>query len=84
MGLLVPPGDAAALGAAIVSVLQDPTSYQRPAEQVRALFDPAATAAFYERLFLELLRKGRAERASQGTAEGPLNDESDPVRLKRR
>ena len=84
MGLLVPPGDAAALADATVSVLQDSASYQRPAEPVRALFDPAVTAAFYERLFLELLRTDQAERASQATVEGQSDDESGPARMKRR
>lgn len=61
MGLVVPAGDPSALAGAVVSVLQDPASYRRPREQIQALFDPALTAAFYERLFLGLVSGGRAD-----------------------
>ena len=54
MGQLVPPRDAAALARAIVSVLREPQRYLRPSDEIRRLFDPDSTAAFYEQLFSEL------------------------------
>ena len=38
-GLLVPPGDAAALGAAVASVLADPTRAATMAEEARGVLD---------------------------------------------
>ena len=61
MGRLVPPRDGAALAEAIVAVLRDRAAYTRPASEIRARFDPEATADFYERLFADLV--GEAERA---------------------
>lgn len=57
MGLLAPPRDAPALARALVTVLRDPAAYTKPEQEIRSLFDPERTAAFYEQLFASLLSK---------------------------
>ena len=57
MGRTVPPRDAAALADAIVEVLEHRDQYVRPRGPIAALFAPASTAAQYEAIFEELLRK---------------------------
>jgi glycosyltransferase involved in cell wall biosynthesis len=55
MGEVVPIGDSAALAAALLRVIESRERYQRPREQVAALFSTERTAIEYERLF-ETLR----------------------------
>jgi glycosyltransferase involved in cell wall biosynthesis len=55
MGEVVPIGDSAALAAALLRVIELRERYQRPREQVAALFSTERTAIEYERLF-ETLR----------------------------
>ena len=55
MGEVVPIGDDAALAAALLRVIELRERYQRPREQIAALFSTERTAIEYERLF-ETLR----------------------------
>jgi glycosyltransferase involved in cell wall biosynthesis len=55
MGTLVPPRDEKALAQGIIAVLREPARYVRPEGQIRDLFDPENTAAFYQRLFAALV-----------------------------
>jgi glycosyltransferase involved in cell wall biosynthesis len=59
MGELVPPRDERALAGAIVKVLRNRKRYERPEREIRELFDPQGTAAAYEKLCADLLRKRR-------------------------
>jgi glycosyltransferase involved in cell wall biosynthesis len=51
MGVVVPPGDSAALAAGIVEVLDDRARFVRPRDEIAAMFDLAATVDRYEELF---------------------------------
>ncbi|KAF5085631.1 GDP-mannose-dependent alpha-(1-6)-phosphatidylinositol monomannoside mannosyltransferase [anaerobic digester metagenome] len=57
-GLIVPPGDAAGLAAAVIKVIDDRDLYQRMAqkgpERVRKLFTWEKSAAAYDRAFREV------------------------------
>jgi glycosyltransferase involved in cell wall biosynthesis len=55
MGHIVPVGDAAALGAALLQVLETPDAFRREVETIAAMYDPQAVAAEYEQLFERLL-----------------------------
>ncbi len=57
MGLVVPPGDAPAIAQAIVTVLSERERFVHPREEIRDLFDPLKTAAFYEQLFADLIAR---------------------------
>lgn len=71
-GLLVPPGDAPAVAAAVLRLLRDPELAQRLREEGRreyaARFTPAAMARAHEELFLDLLagRRHGGRRVARG------------------
>lgn len=75
-GLLVPPGDAAGLAAAVVTVLGDRDLYRRMArkgpERVRELFTWEKSAAVYDRVFREAAR-GERDRCMEPEKEGVMN-----------
>lgn len=54
MGEIVPPGDPAALAAALVRVIKQRQAYLRPREEVAKAFDLARSVREYEALFAEL------------------------------
>ena len=54
MGILVPPGDATALAAALVSILRDRPHYIRDRDQVRSCFSSQRSIQLYEKLFDEV------------------------------
>jgi glycosyltransferase involved in cell wall biosynthesis len=54
MGEVVPIGDAAALAAAVRSVLQHPDDYRGDAEVLRQRFSPDTCATRYEELFAQI------------------------------
>ncbi len=54
MGEVVAPHDSAALSAALLRVLQQPTVYERSIEDVGATFAPELSVRQYEQLFEEL------------------------------
>ena len=58
MGRVVPPGDPAALAAALVEVIRKRGSYVRPRGEVESRFSFARMADEYESLF-ERLARGR-------------------------
>ncbi len=77
MGQLVPPRDATALARAIVSVLREPQPYLRPSTEIRRLFDPDGTAAFYEQLFADLT--GRPAAVAHPEVEASESAPEDPA-----
>jgi glycosyltransferase involved in cell wall biosynthesis len=56
MGRLVAPRNPAALAEGLLDALEHPDAYRRPAEQIRRIFDPAASVSAYERLLASLIR----------------------------
>ncbi|MCE2853512.1 MAG: glycosyltransferase family 4 protein [Roseiflexaceae bacterium] len=54
MGLVVPIGDAPALGDALLRILADPSHYHRTRAEVEARFSTPLTIDAYERLFAHL------------------------------
>jgi glycosyltransferase involved in cell wall biosynthesis len=54
MGEVVPIGDSAGLGEAIVRVIRNRAQYVRPREEIASRFNTERTAAEYEALFTEL------------------------------
>ena len=64
MGEVVPPGDAAALAAAIARVIDEPGRYHRTREEIEELYALERTVARYEQLFGSVI--GAA--AEHGTA----------------
>jgi glycosyltransferase involved in cell wall biosynthesis len=58
MGEIAPIGDAAGLAAAILRVLEDPSRYRRPHDEIRALFSADDTLAFYEATYASALGGG--------------------------
>ncbi|MBU6333784.1 MAG: glycosyltransferase family 4 protein [Chloroflexi bacterium] len=64
MGEVVPIGDAAALGAALVRVIGERSRYVRPRAEIAARYSTGQTADAYERLFSQLgVRDAIAPRA---------------------
>lgn len=59
MGLIVPVGDATALGEALLKVLATPGAFQCEAQTIASLYNPGTVAAEYERLFQRLLERPR-------------------------
>ena len=59
MGEIAPIGDAAGLAREILRVLEAPARYDRPREQIRALFDPERTLRAYEAEYESAVRGGR-------------------------
>lgn len=55
MGLVVPPGDAAALAAGVMCVLEDPDAYRGDPARVAARFSSERVAQAYEQVFEALL-----------------------------
>jgi glycosyltransferase involved in cell wall biosynthesis len=55
MGQIAPIGDADGLAAAILRVLESPARYRRPHAEIRALFPPEGTFAFYEATYRAIL-----------------------------
>ena len=55
MGKISPIGDSEALAQSVLSVLENPSAFQKEASEIRAQFDPKQTAAAYVQLFEELL-----------------------------
>jgi len=55
MGHIVPIGDAAALGEALLNVLDAPKSFKRDAQAIGAMYAPDSIALEYEQLFKRLL-----------------------------
>ncbi|MHB1318254.1 MAG: glycosyltransferase family 4 protein [Anaerolineae bacterium] len=67
MGRLVAPRDPAALADGIVDVLTHPEAYRRPPEEIRRIFDPAASVGAYERLLESMIAgPGSSERHPPG------------------
>jgi glycosyltransferase involved in cell wall biosynthesis len=56
MGEVVPIGDSAGLGEAIVRVIRNRAQYTRPREEIARMFSTERTATEYEALFAELKR----------------------------
>jgi len=56
MGEVVPIGDSAGLGDAIVRVIRNRAQYTRPREEIARMFSTERTATEYEALFAELKR----------------------------
>jgi glycosyltransferase involved in cell wall biosynthesis len=56
MGEVVPIGDSAGLGEAIVRVIRNRAQYVRPREDIAGMFSTERTATEYEALFTELKR----------------------------
>lgn len=50
MGLLVAPRDPSALAEGLVDVLTHPETYRKPTDEIRRIYDPAASIGAYERL----------------------------------
>ncbi len=57
MGKVVPIGDAAALGEALVEIFHDPQKFQRDPQAIARRYVPDAIAQEYEKLFGEMLKK---------------------------
>ena len=55
MGKISPIGDSEALAQTILSVLENPSAFQKDSGEIRAQFEPQQTAAAYLQLFEELL-----------------------------
>jgi glycosyltransferase involved in cell wall biosynthesis len=77
MGLVVPPGDAAALAAALVAVLSDRERYLGDRAAIRAQFAPERSLQLYEELF-ERLRAG--ERRGTAGADQAQDRRAPPLR----
>ena len=58
MGKLMPPGDAVGMGEAIVSVLDDPDTYQRTHDEIVSKFSFDETVNRYEAVFKEYAVRG--------------------------
>jgi len=56
MGEVVPIGDAAALGEAIIKIVEHPDKYQGSQEEIKNTFDPLVNAAAYEKIYIELIK----------------------------
>jgi glycosyltransferase involved in cell wall biosynthesis len=56
MGRIVPPGDAAAIGQAVVDVLDNPEAYRKPRSFIERTFNFAETVDRYERHFRNAVR----------------------------
>ncbi|MFM2310613.1 MAG: hypothetical protein RLY87_2735 [Chloroflexota bacterium] len=56
MGLVVPIGDSAALGDAILTILNDPERFHRSRDEISARFSTDRTVTAYEALFQRLSR----------------------------
>ena len=59
MGQISPIGDSEALAQTILSVLENPSAFQKEASEIRARFEPKQTAVAYQQLFEELLAEAR-------------------------
>ena len=59
MGQIVPIGDAAALGDALLNVLDTPGAFRGEVQAIAAMYDPQTVALEYERLFQRLLENQR-------------------------
>jgi glycosyltransferase involved in cell wall biosynthesis len=59
MGLVVPIGDSAALGEALLTVLENKKRYRCDTAALKRLYDPDSVAQEYEKLFETLMRKKR-------------------------
>ncbi len=68
MGELVKPRDERDLARGIVRVLRDPSAYIRPEGEIKRLFNPENTVAFYEDLYAGLLEGRAAPTAGQEDA----------------
>ena len=54
MGEIAPIGDAAGLAAALLSILESPERYRRPADEIRAMFRQEATLDAYEAAYRQI------------------------------
>lgn len=59
MGEIVPVGDAAALGEALLKVLDTPGTSRREVQTIASMYDPQSIALEYEQLFQRLLERRR-------------------------
>lgn len=57
MGEIIPIGDAASLGTAMLSIFDHPERYRGNPEEVRNIFNPQTNAAAYENLYKELMEQ---------------------------
>lgn len=55
MGVVVPIGNAGALGDAVIQILSEPGKFRGDVESIRETFAPDANAAQYEKMFLKLM-----------------------------
>jgi glycosyltransferase involved in cell wall biosynthesis len=60
MGEVVPVGDAPALAAALLKIIDNRTAYIRPPADIAARFSPDAVAAQFEQLFQQLIERKAA------------------------
>ncbi len=63
MGRIVPPGDAAALGQAIIEILDHPEDFRGDVSQIARRFAPDTIAGEYETVFEGLLQLATGEMA---------------------
>ena len=54
MGEIIPIGDSAALGQAVIKVLKHPKNYHANISEIRSIYQPETIAQEYEDLFLEI------------------------------
>ena len=62
MGLVVPPGNPAALADGVTRVLTERSEFDRPRAEIAELFDLDRTLESYEELFEDLLANSRRSR----------------------
>ena len=55
MGVVVPIGDAGALGDAVIRILSEPQKFRGDVESIRETFSANVNAAQYEKMFLKLM-----------------------------
>lgn len=80
MGEVVPIGDHEALAQAIITVLDNKQTYDRPQEPIADSFSPQQTAEEYVRLFEELLRGSQDRSAKEPQAYERLRQMNENAR----
>lgn len=56
MGIIVPPGDPGRLAEALIEILDHPGLYQRPKDDIAAIYGTDAVTSAYESIFTSLLK----------------------------
>jgi hypothetical protein len=65
MGRVAAIGDAASLAKGVLEVLDEPARFRGDIESIRRAYNPDSTAAEYEQLFEELLRRKSGPHATR-------------------